>query len=48
MNTIIRNTKTCKVKVKLPCALAEHDSMKEYLGSGGIATRILDLGTKWR
>jgi len=26
----------------------KHYAMKSYWGSGGIAPRILDLGTKWR
>jgi hypothetical protein len=31
------------------CAfLTEHHTMEEYWGSGGMAERILDLGTKWR
>jgi len=29
-------------------ALTEHHAMKAYWGSGGIATHILDLGTRWR
>jgi hypothetical protein len=37
-----------KVKVKLSLFLAKHYSMKTYSGSGGIAPRILDLGTRWR
>jgi hypothetical protein len=28
--------------------LTEHYAMKAYWGSGGIAPRILDLGTRWR
>jgi len=28
--------------------LTEHHAMKAYCGSGGIATRILDFGTRWR
>jgi hypothetical protein len=28
--------------------LTEHHAMKAYWGSGGIAARILDLGTRWR
>jgi hypothetical protein len=28
--------------------LTEHHAMKVYWGSGGIAPRILDLGTRWR
>jgi hypothetical protein len=37
-----------KVKVKLSLCLTKHHSMKAYWGSGGIAPRILDLGTRWR
>jgi hypothetical protein len=36
-----------KVKVKLSLCLIKHHAMKTYWG-GGIATRILDLGTRWR
>jgi hypothetical protein len=28
--------------------LSDLHTMKAYLGSGGIAPRILDLGTRWR
>jgi hypothetical protein len=28
--------------------LTEHHAMKAYWGSGGIAPRILDIGTRWR
>jgi hypothetical protein len=28
--------------------LTEHYAMKAYQGNGGIAPRILDLGTRWR
>jgi hypothetical protein len=34
--------------ISCPCALIEHYAMKAYWGSGGIASRILDLGTRWR
>jgi hypothetical protein len=37
-----------KVKVKLSLCLTKQHTMKTYWGSGGIAPRILDLGTKWR
>jgi hypothetical protein len=37
-----------KVKVKLSLCLTKHHAMKTYWGSGGIAPRILDLGTSWR
>jgi hypothetical protein len=32
----------------LSLCLTKHHAMKTYWGSGGIAPRILDLGTKWR
>jgi hypothetical protein len=28
--------------------LIEHQAMKTYWGSGGVAPRILNLGTRWR
>jgi len=37
-----------KVKLSLCFLLAEHQAMKAYRGNGGIAPRLLDLGTKWR
>jgi hypothetical protein len=37
-----------KVKVKLFLCLTKHHSMKAYSASGGIAPRILNLGTRWR
>jgi hypothetical protein len=37
-----------KVKAKLPLCLTKHQAMKAYWGSGSIAPRILDLGTRWR
>jgi hypothetical protein len=37
-----------KVNVKLSPCLTKHHAMKTYWGSGGIAPRILDLGTRWR
>jgi hypothetical protein len=37
-----------KVKVKLSLCFTKHHSMKTCWGSGGIAPRILDLGTRWR
>jgi hypothetical protein len=37
-----------KVKVKLSLCLTKHHSMKTYWGSGSIAPRILDLGTRWK
>jgi hypothetical protein len=38
-----------KVKVKVvPVPLSEHHTMMAYRGSGGIAQRILDFGTRWR
>jgi hypothetical protein len=39
---------TLKVKVKLCLCLTKHHAMKAYVGNGGIAPRILDLGTRWR
>jgi hypothetical protein len=35
-------------KVKLSLCLTKHHAMKTYWGSGGIAPRILDFGTRWR
>jgi hypothetical protein len=35
------------IKVKLFLCLTKHHAMKAYLWSGGIAPRILDLGTSW-
>jgi hypothetical protein len=37
-----------KVKVKLSLCLTKHHAIRTYWGSGGIAPRILDLGTRWR
>jgi hypothetical protein len=37
-----------KGKVVPVLFLTEHHAMKTYWGSGGIAPRILDLGTRWR
>jgi hypothetical protein len=37
-----------KVKVKLSLCLTKHYAMNTYWMSGGIAPRILDLGTRWR
>jgi hypothetical protein len=37
-----------KVKVKLSLCLIKYHAMKTNWGSGGIAPRILDLGTRWR
>jgi hypothetical protein len=31
-----------------PVLLTEHDAMKAYWGSGGIAPRIFVLGARWR
>jgi len=36
-----------KIKVKLSLCLTKHHAIKTYWGSGGIAPRILDLGTRW-
>jgi hypothetical protein len=44
-----RRVRKLKVKVKLSlCFLTEHHTIKAYWGSGGIAPRILDFGTRWR
>jgi hypothetical protein len=40
--------KNGKGKVKLSLCLTKHHAMKTYWGSGGIAPRIIDLGTRWR
>jgi hypothetical protein len=46
---IYKTTKVnVKVKVKLSLRLPKHHAMKTYWGSGGIAPRIFDLGTRWR
>jgi hypothetical protein len=37
-----------KVKGKVSLCLTKHHAMKTYWGSGGLAPRILDLGTRWR
>jgi hypothetical protein len=37
-----------KAKVKLSLCLTKHHAMKIYWWSGGVAPRILDLGTRWR
>jgi hypothetical protein len=37
-----------KVNVKLSLCLTKHHAMKTFCGNGGIAPRILDLGTRWR
>jgi hypothetical protein len=37
-----------KVKVKLSLCLTKHNAMKTYGRSGGIASGILDLCTRWR
>jgi hypothetical protein len=37
-----------KVKVQLSLCWTKHHAMKAHWGSGGIAPRILDLGTRWR
>jgi hypothetical protein len=36
-----------KVKVKLSLCLTKEHAMKMYWRDGGIAPRILDLGTRW-
>jgi hypothetical protein len=37
-----------KVKLSLCFVLTEHHAMEAYWGNGGIAPRILDLGTRYR
>jgi hypothetical protein len=37
-----------KVKLKLSLCLTKQHTMKTYWGSGGIAPRILILGTRWK
>jgi hypothetical protein len=37
-----------KVKFVPVFFVTEHNAIKAYWGSGGIAPRILDLGTRWR
>jgi hypothetical protein len=36
------------IEVKLSRCLTKHHAIKEYWGSGDIAPRIFDLGTRWR
>jgi hypothetical protein len=36
-----------KAEVKMPLCSVKYNAMKTY-GSGGIAPRILDLGTAWK
>jgi hypothetical protein len=36
-----------EVKVKLSLCLTKHHAIKTYWGSGGIAPRILNLGSRW-
>jgi hypothetical protein len=43
----VKNMDKVKEKVKLSLYLTKHHAMKAYWG-GGIAPRILDLGTRWR
>jgi hypothetical protein len=43
-----KNEKKVKVNVKLSLCLTKHHAMKTYWESGGIAPRILELGTTWR
>jgi hypothetical protein len=42
------NVRQGERKVKLSLCLTKHHAMKAYWRSGGIAPRILDLGTRWR
>jgi hypothetical protein len=48
INCFYRLCSGTKIKVKLSPCLTKHHAMKVYWGSGGIAPRILDLGTRWR
>jgi hypothetical protein len=43
-----RKEVTGMVKVKLFLCLTKYHAMKTYWGNGGVALRILDLGTRWR
>jgi len=51
---VVRNTENCVhistvySLLSLPCAPTEHHDMKAYWGSGAIAPRLLDFGTRWR
>jgi hypothetical protein len=45
---IMPNFTEGKVKVSLVLFVIENHAMKAYWGSGGIAPRIFDLGTRWR
>jgi hypothetical protein len=38
----------CEGKVVPVLSLTEHHAMKAYWESGGIAPRVLYLGTRWR
>jgi hypothetical protein len=42
--TVINHVK----KVKMSLCLTKHHAMRTYWGSGSIAPRILNLGTRWR
>jgi len=44
---VVSSVKVKGKKVKSLC-LTKHHAMKTYCGSGGIAPRIPDLGTRWR
>jgi hypothetical protein len=51
MSNVLNSSIPDEVKgkeVKLSLCLTKHHTMKMYWGSGGIAPRILDLGTRWR
>jgi hypothetical protein len=43
-----KQRKVKRWKVKLSLCLTNHHVMKSYWGIGGVAPRILDLGTIWR
>jgi hypothetical protein len=44
----LRRVKGNSIGIVVSVLLTEHHAMKPYWGSGGIAPRILDLGTRWR
>jgi hypothetical protein len=46
--TCIPPLKNVKGKVVPVLFLTEHNTMKAYWGSGGVAPCILDLSTRWR
>jgi hypothetical protein len=44
----IFHTGVVQLENKLSLCLTKHHARKTYWGIGGIAPRILDLGTRWR